>query len=803
MLVVTFYSFKGGVGRTTLATNIAMRLAEHEQRVLLVDFDLEAPGLSYMADLRPPANAERPRGVAGCLVDSWRARESADYRRYLYDLEGFPGRFAIMPAGAIDSPRFAEDLDALHHDEILNLSKPDDDAAAALTLLADLREQWASDFDYVLIDSRTGFSDIGGVCTRVLPDLVVTVLSLNSQGIDGTAQVLSQIGDESILGHPIRKLTAVSMVPIELAEQSTTALRAIAKTLNIRMAEIAVLPFFLPFLVHSQPFSTRSELKNDDDEQTTKLVSPLMIAYDSVLDEIRRDNLDDIEYRLDQARARVTLNKEKGLLSQLLEELSQNPNDLPITRVARALRLGAESLASASDRRRGWSTDDELAIRSLRVAVSLFTHPNRTAYPEEYQRTVRALEDALMSTARGTPDDETSLLQALELYQQAGNEAGAANVLEELGTSALTRRRFGDARQWLMQSLEIRSQKHDAPDLGGTYHYLGVAAEGLREFDEAERWYHQALDVWEALGALRDQTTTIRQLGVVAQERRQYDAAEKWYLRSLEIEEEIDDAYGQGVSLHQLGMVAQERRQFGEAEHWYYRSLGVKEKIGDRLGQGASLHQLGVLAQEQGRLEQAENWYRQALVIEEQIKDESGQADTLHQLGRVAHELQMYDLAEVWYQQALEIQSRIGDVPHQAITLHQLGRVSEDQLQLDDAELWYRQSLLIAGGIGDEYGQSITLHQLGFLAEERMSLDEAERRYRESLSISERLGDESGQAGTLYQLGRVAEKNRKLPEAVELLRAAATLFERTNDSTNLRMVRESLARVQDLPKSNR
>src|SRR5205823_883844 len=43
--IVTFYSYKGGVGRTVALANIGVLLARRGKRVLLVDCDLEAPGL--------------------------------------------------------------------------------------------------------------------------------------------------------------------------------------------------------------------------------------------------------------------------------------------------------------------------------------------------------------------------------------------------------------------------------------------------------------------------------------------------------------------------------------------------------------------------------------------------------------------------------------------------------------------------------------------------------------------------------------------------------------------------------------
>ena len=50
---VTFYSFKGGVGRTTALTHVAWILAMRGRKVVAVDLDLEAPGLSTAFSLNP------------------------------------------------------------------------------------------------------------------------------------------------------------------------------------------------------------------------------------------------------------------------------------------------------------------------------------------------------------------------------------------------------------------------------------------------------------------------------------------------------------------------------------------------------------------------------------------------------------------------------------------------------------------------------------------------------------------------------------------------------------------------------
>lgn len=51
--VIAFYSNKGGVGTTTLATNVAAGLAKGGRRVVLVDFDLQLGNAASFLDLTP------------------------------------------------------------------------------------------------------------------------------------------------------------------------------------------------------------------------------------------------------------------------------------------------------------------------------------------------------------------------------------------------------------------------------------------------------------------------------------------------------------------------------------------------------------------------------------------------------------------------------------------------------------------------------------------------------------------------------------------------------------------------------
>ncbi len=180
--VVTFYSFKGGVGRTFALCDVAVYLARWGYRVLCVDFDLEAPGLDrYFDDWLK--NDDSP-GVLE-ILDTW-ARDASDdvisaQAIRVVDVPATDGRLAVMRSG-----RRGDDYVRRLH--IVDWSKLFDQKSAGRRLEA-LRERWLEQFDFVLIDSRTGWSDVGAICTIHLPDILVTLFTPNEQSLQGAIAV--------------------------------------------------------------------------------------------------------------------------------------------------------------------------------------------------------------------------------------------------------------------------------------------------------------------------------------------------------------------------------------------------------------------------------------------------------------------------------------------------------------------------------------------------------------------------------------------------------------------------------------
>jgi len=183
---ITFYSYKGGVGRTLALANSAWLFANHTMepaKVLVVDFDLAAPGLHRVLKMPGKTTA---LGIVDYVTEYLATATVPDISRFIHKT-AFP-QIDIIPAGKLDA-RYQTRLDLISWKSVY-------EQAHGFLLIDALKRSingLAQDYDYVLIDSLTGFSDVGGICVRQLADSVVLLFRLNQQNLDGIATVYKSL----------------------------------------------------------------------------------------------------------------------------------------------------------------------------------------------------------------------------------------------------------------------------------------------------------------------------------------------------------------------------------------------------------------------------------------------------------------------------------------------------------------------------------------------------------------------------------------------------------------------------------
>jgi tetratricopeptide (TPR) repeat protein len=204
---VTFYSYKGGVGRTMALANVAAKLAQEGRRVLLIDFDLEAPGLDAFEGL---GCAKGHSGVVEYVAEYLATGKAPPIGPFVRECvpssTHLRGKLWLMPSGKKDQ-QYNRDRARINWTELYD--KFDGEQFI---------ENWKTDIektytpDYVLIDSRTGLTDVGGICTLHLPQLVVLLYALNDQNIHGIAGVARAVSKAENT-RPPQLLTVATPVP--------------------------------------------------------------------------------------------------------------------------------------------------------------------------------------------------------------------------------------------------------------------------------------------------------------------------------------------------------------------------------------------------------------------------------------------------------------------------------------------------------------------------------------------------------------------------------------------------------------
>ncbi len=217
-MIVTFYSFKGGVGRTFTLVETAVQLAARGASVAVWDLDLEAPGLQKIPGLQS-LEAGLKTGTLDLLADF----EATDYTFPSREtLQGALVKLDLPPAhrvaGGCLSFLLPAPLDETYPAKFSRIGWEILFAAegAGPAFFHKVAAVLQEDFDYLLVDSRTGFTDLSAVCTLQLPDLVVLVFNLNEQNLAGIERVhksASQVPARTAETGNVPVLLLANMIP--------------------------------------------------------------------------------------------------------------------------------------------------------------------------------------------------------------------------------------------------------------------------------------------------------------------------------------------------------------------------------------------------------------------------------------------------------------------------------------------------------------------------------------------------------------------------------------------------------------
>lgn len=224
--VITFYSYKGGTGRSMALANVGCLLAQRRLGpVLVVDWDLEAPGLHRY--FRPFVTGRFPNTDDGQrsfdqhpgLIDLFLRLDSVTRsQEWGEERDSEEAVEKLISSLDLDQFIFETDINSLYFlkagsfDETygtkVNTFQWADFYDRSPSLIRAIAEKLTERFSYVLIDSRTGLTDISGICTTLMPEVLVVVFTPNVQSLTGVLDLIRSATDYRKESADLRPLTA-------------------------------------------------------------------------------------------------------------------------------------------------------------------------------------------------------------------------------------------------------------------------------------------------------------------------------------------------------------------------------------------------------------------------------------------------------------------------------------------------------------------------------------------------------------------------------------------------------------------
>lgn len=187
--VVTFYSYKGGTGRTFALANVASFLAEREEgKILVIDWDLDSPGLhryfqpyiendrksSGLIELFDILNNEVSTTEIDSIFKDWNLSEFITEVNLAFP-DGKKYAIDFMPAGKLDE-NYAEKVRRFRWDKLWDKTPH---------IFSSFAKYLSEQYKWILIDSRTGFTITSSICTMLMPSRLVMVFTPNKQSLEG------------------------------------------------------------------------------------------------------------------------------------------------------------------------------------------------------------------------------------------------------------------------------------------------------------------------------------------------------------------------------------------------------------------------------------------------------------------------------------------------------------------------------------------------------------------------------------------------------------------------------------------
>ena len=242
----------------------------------------------------------------------------------------------MIPAGNFDNPSYWEKLSSINWKELFYSSDN-----RGVNLLLHLKELIKKDLkpDFILIDSRTGITDISGIAMTLLSDKVVTLAANNIENLIGTRNVMKSLlnRENSLSPNRIKLYFVLSRIPYyNSAEKKHIEAKIVSDAISYINEKGEIVD--KAFVIHSDRELEEEEkfkINNTSSNLKTENSVPIEEDYLSLFEELTKGDLSGDEVQ------KFNNLREYSLLVE--EAKSTEDNAIKIRLLKKALELNKNS----------------------------------------------------------------------------------------------------------------------------------------------------------------------------------------------------------------------------------------------------------------------------------------------------------------------------------------------------------------------------------------------------------------------------------------------------------------------------
>ena len=183
-----FFSIKGGVGRSTALAATAWALAEQGKKVLVLDLDLESPGLSSAL---LPEDRRPSYGITDWLVEDLVNNGDVVFENMVATSAlSHNGEILVVPAHGANPGEYIAKLGRVWMPKIDSNGKRHLWSDRLRRLLDELEVRWQP--DVTLIDSRAGIDEVASACITELSASTILLFAIDGDQTWSGYRVLFQ-----------------------------------------------------------------------------------------------------------------------------------------------------------------------------------------------------------------------------------------------------------------------------------------------------------------------------------------------------------------------------------------------------------------------------------------------------------------------------------------------------------------------------------------------------------------------------------------------------------------------------------